>query len=102
MVHGRPFALRHALLFAAIVAAGLLLASWLNRTWGESGVLAAAAATGLADVRAAAVGLGQLVNGGGVAAPEATLPEMRRVRLLEMADAMDMFCQGTDGDCCLC
>jgi hypothetical protein len=27
-----------------------------------------------------------------------TLPEMRRVRLLEMADAMDMFCQGTDGE----
>ena len=26
------------------------------------------------------------------------LPEMRRVRLLEMADAMDMFCQGTDGE----
>lgn len=23
-----------------------------------------------------------------------TLPEMRRVRLLEMADAMDMFCKG--------
>ncbi|MFT7963059.1 hypothetical protein, partial [Salmonella enterica] len=27
-----------------------------------------------------------------------TLPEMRRARLLEMADAMDMFCQGTDGE----
>src|SRR3546814_13832323 len=27
-----------------------------------------------------------------------TLPEMRRVRLLEMADAMDMFCQGKDGE----
>lgn len=27
-----------------------------------------------------------------------TLPEMRRVRLLEMADAMDMFCQGSDGE----
>src|SRR3546814_3557338 len=27
-----------------------------------------------------------------------TLPEMRRVRLLEMADAMYMFCQGTDGE----
>lgn len=27
-----------------------------------------------------------------------TLPEMRRNRLLEMADAMDMFCQGVDGD----
>ncbi len=29
---------------------------------------------------------------------DSTLPEMRRVRLLEMADAMDMFCQGTDGE----
>lgn len=27
-----------------------------------------------------------------------TLPETRRTRLLEMADAMDMFCQGADGD----
>ncbi|MDG6404365.1 conjugative transfer ATPase, partial [Pseudomonas quasicaspiana] len=26
------------------------------------------------------------------------LPEARRSRLLEMADAMDMFCQGADGD----
>ncbi|WP_338806980.1 conjugative transfer ATPase [Pseudomonas chlororaphis] len=29
---------------------------------------------------------------------DSTLPEVRRVRLLEMADAMDMFCQGTDGE----
>ena len=29
---------------------------------------------------------------------DATLPEIRRTRLLEMADAMDMFCQGTDGE----
>ncbi|EPI2779887.1 conjugative transfer ATPase [Pseudomonas aeruginosa] len=27
-----------------------------------------------------------------------TLPEVRRIRLLEMADAMDMFCQGADGE----
>jgi len=27
-----------------------------------------------------------------------TLPETRRTRLLEMADAMDMFCQGADGE----
>ncbi|HCE5828600.1 TPA: conjugative transfer ATPase [Pseudomonas aeruginosa] len=27
-----------------------------------------------------------------------TLPETRRTRLLEMADAMDMFCQGIDGE----
>ena len=29
---------------------------------------------------------------------DSTLPEVRRARLLEMADAMDMFCQGADGD----
>ena len=31
-------------------------------------------------------------------ARDATLPEVRRTRLLEMADAMDMFCQGVDGE----
>jgi conjugative transfer ATPase len=31
-------------------------------------------------------------------ARDATLPELRRARLLEMADAMDMFCQGVDGE----
>lgn len=29
---------------------------------------------------------------------DSTLPETRRTRLLEMADAMDMFCQGADGE----
>ena len=29
---------------------------------------------------------------------DTTVPEMRRARLLEMADAMDMFCQGVDGE----
>ncbi|UYA60820.1 Type IV secretory system protein, VirB4 [Pectobacterium sp. F1-1] len=29
---------------------------------------------------------------------DTTLPEIRRARLLEMADAMDMFCQGSDGE----
>lgn len=31
-------------------------------------------------------------------ADDVQLPEARRTRLLEMADAMDMFCQGADGD----
>ena len=31
-------------------------------------------------------------------AREPSLPEARRTRLLEMADAMDMFCQGLDGE----
>ncbi|MFP3374354.1 conjugative transfer ATPase, partial [Pseudomonas sp. SIMBA_068] len=29
---------------------------------------------------------------------DTNLPEQRRTRMLEMADAMDMFCQGADGD----
>ncbi|MDX3928977.1 MAG: conjugative transfer ATPase [Shinella sp.] len=29
---------------------------------------------------------------------DTTIPETRRARLLEMADAMDMFCQGVDGE----
>lgn len=29
---------------------------------------------------------------------DATLPESRRTRLMEMADAMDMFCQGAEGE----
>ncbi|WP_413730119.1 conjugative transfer ATPase [Sodalis sp. RH22] len=29
---------------------------------------------------------------------DTTLPETRRARLLEMTDAMDIFCQGTDGE----
>jgi conjugative transfer ATPase len=29
---------------------------------------------------------------------DVSLPEVRRTRLLEMADAMDMFCQGVDGE----
>jgi conjugative transfer ATPase len=31
-------------------------------------------------------------------AHDSTLPEIRRARLAEMADAMDMFCQGVDGE----
>ncbi len=31
-------------------------------------------------------------------ASDTNLPETRRTRLLEMADAMDMFCQGADGE----
>ncbi|HSX60862.1 MAG TPA: DUF4010 domain-containing protein, partial [Tahibacter sp.] len=57
---GRPFALRQALLFVAIVAAALLLSTALRRWFGDGGVLAAAAAAGFADVHAAAVSLAQL------------------------------------------
>lgn len=58
----RPFRLWHALLFAGIVAAALL-ASALARHWlGDGGTVIAAALTGLADVHAAAVSLGQQIG----------------------------------------
>ena len=60
-IQGTPFSLRDALLFAAIVAGALLLSTALRHFAGEGGLLAASAATGLADVHAAAVSLGQLV-----------------------------------------
>ena len=60
--YGRPFALPQAILFAFIVALALLGSALLRRWLGESGVLAAAAAAGFADVHAAAISLGQLLQ----------------------------------------
>jgi uncharacterized membrane protein (DUF4010 family) len=64
--YGRAFALHQALLFAAIVATALFGASALRHWLGLGGVFAAAAATGVADVHAAAVTLGQLASSGGI------------------------------------
>ncbi|MBO9663520.1 DUF4010 domain-containing protein [Dokdonella sp.] len=69
----RPFDLGHALLFAAIVAVALFAAAALKHWIGDGGVLAAAAASGLADVHAAAVSIGQLTATNTLAVPEATL-----------------------------
>jgi uncharacterized membrane protein (DUF4010 family) len=61
---GRPFAFGPALLFAGIVAVALLVSKVMGDRLGTGGVLAAAAATGFADVHAATVTLGQLVGAG--------------------------------------
>ncbi|MEO7431187.1 MAG: DUF4010 domain-containing protein [Dokdonella sp.] len=66
--YGRAFALPQALLFAGIVTAALIGASVLQRWLGVQGVFAAAAATGLADVHAAAITLGHLVSDTGLVA----------------------------------
>ena len=63
-VRGRPFSLRHALQFVAIVAATLLAAAALRRWFGAEGALASAAMAGFADVHAAAVALGQQASAG--------------------------------------
>ena len=69
----RPFDLGHALLFAAIVAAALLLSAALHAWAGDRGALLAAAAAGLADVHAATVSLGQLAATATLPLPEAAL-----------------------------
>ena len=60
--YGRPFTLFQAVLFAFIVTLALLGSALLRRWLGESGVLAAAAAAGFADIHAAAISLGQLLQ----------------------------------------
>ncbi len=69
----RPFDLSHALLFAAIVAAALLLSAALHAWIGNRGALLAAAAAGLADVHAASVSLGQLAATSTLTVPDAAL-----------------------------
>lgn len=69
--YGRPFALHHAVLFAVIVAAALFAGALLRRWLGSDGIFVAAAATGLADVHAAAISVGQLVANAGITPREA-------------------------------
>ncbi|HEU4664907.1 MAG TPA: DUF4010 domain-containing protein [Dokdonella sp.] len=69
----RPFDLRHALLFAALVATALLLSAALHAWTGDHGALLAASAAGLADVHAATVSLGQLAATATLPLPQAAL-----------------------------
>lgn len=69
----RPFDLRHALLFAALVATALLLSAALHAWIGDRGALLAASAAGLADVHAATVSLGQLAATATLPLPQAAL-----------------------------
>ena len=69
----RPFDFRHALLFAAIMAAALLLSAVLYRWIGDGGVVIAAAVAALADVHAAAASIGQLSAQSGLLQQQALL-----------------------------
>jgi len=71
LVAGHAFSLRLALLFAGIVAAALLISAALRQWLGVSGVVGVAAATGFADVHAAAVALARLVWSGDISANQA-------------------------------
>lgn len=71
--HGRPFSIWQAMLFALIVALSLLAAAALHARFGAHGAYAAAAATGFADVHAAAVAVGQLASSGATPVDEAAV-----------------------------
>lgn len=69
--YGRPFAWHHAVLFAVIVAVALFAGALLRQWLGSGGILVAAAATGLADVHAATISVGQLVANASLSPSEA-------------------------------
>jgi uncharacterized membrane protein (DUF4010 family) len=60
---GRPFDLGQAVVFALVIAAATFVAALLREWFGSGGVILAAAATGLADVHAAAISLAQVSAG---------------------------------------
>lgn len=69
----RAFRLRHALLFAAVMAAVLLLSASLQMWLGTAGVLVAAAVVALAELHAATVSIARLADAGGLGADAARL-----------------------------
>ena len=71
---GRPFEPRHALVFAAIVSAILLLSAGVHRWLGDTGVQIAAGVAGLADLHAASASVAQMVASGTVAVGDAGWP----------------------------
>lgn len=71
---GRPFEPRHALVFAAIVSAILLLSAGVHRWLGDTGVQIAAGVAGLADLHAASASVAQLVATGAIAVGDAGWP----------------------------
>jgi len=70
----RAFSINTALILAAILSTMLLLSAGLDAWLGKTGVLAAAAVSGLADTHAAAVAAASLVAVEKLAATDAILP----------------------------
>ena len=71
---GRPFEPRQAVMFAVVVSVILLLAALVHRWLGDTGLMAAAAVSGLADVHAASASVAQLVAAGQATPHEAQWP----------------------------
>jgi uncharacterized membrane protein (DUF4010 family) len=71
---GRAFDLKLAFLFAATVSGILFLCAFLNRTYGDRGLLLGAALSGLADTHATAISIASLVSAGRLSPQAAILP----------------------------
>jgi uncharacterized membrane protein (DUF4010 family) len=67
----RAFRLSHALLLAALMAVLLVVSAWLQKLFGSTGAVAAAAAVALVEAHAAAASIAQLAGGGQLAMPAA-------------------------------
>jgi len=62
----RPFALRSALVLAAVLTGALLLGRWASAVFGSSGVYLSAGAAGLADAHAGALASAEFFRAGAV------------------------------------
>jgi len=71
---GRAFDLKLAVLFAVTVSGILFLCAFLNRTYGDRGLLVGAALSGLADAHATAISIASLVSAGRLTPEAAVLP----------------------------
>lgn len=69
----RPFAIRPALLLAALLTGALVVARWGAEQFGPDGAVAASAAAGLADAHAGAVAAASLAGGGAITVDTAVL-----------------------------
>jgi uncharacterized membrane protein (DUF4010 family) len=67
----RAFRLSHALLLGALMAVLLLVSAWLQKQFGSTGAVAAAAAVALVEAHAAAASVSQLAGSGQLAIPAA-------------------------------
>jgi len=69
---GRAFKLTHALMMAAMIALMSVLAAWLRRSFGDTGVLVAAIAVAWVEMHAAVASVAQLMQAGDM------LPDLAR------------------------
>ena len=71
---GRAFDVKLAVLFAATVTVILFFCAFLNRTYGNRGLLLGAALSGLADTHATAISIASLVSAGRLTPQAAVFP----------------------------